>query len=821
MYKNPRGPFYVKPPKKGGKFSPKISRQRAQRMIGPLLRSKLELTSVPKGFFYKKLKFPLAMIGSFISRDEKVTCRTFKRNMWKSFINVNKEKIRYCYRVYDSLQEFDIDRFKKSILLMRMKLKDLLDLKSGFYCSICDYDRQSMFDHKNKLMLYSTDFCIGFLKEYKELINFQNVILIEYMDQMLQLIECYRGNGRFFDFPYRTTLEMHKRRIFFIQRCFAHKMKSNDSFEQEGFLKNCMFICNQFNYISYSRFIDGDIRMLNIVLMRIFQYLREMRFSPYIKLPPYQFLIPYEYPAVRGSALEDSKKYSNDLDKFIKKQLKIGTQTFIPPDAMTKNNKEDDLRERVKRLQYNIFFKKQRHIDLSIDSISFNKMLRKRLEMEKMQSEMPPTYIPNKIKMAMRERKERARQKAIDMRRFGMRNKKKASTRNIIRDENKIIRGVRNQFEKAARLHRRNKRKMKRMKKKGKEAKARYSRKLNIGKQISDQLESIKNVEDPSLMETVKKLQDDNVYYGVDPKKNKAAPVIDSDHLSTMELINQKIIPERRLSKKKSKKGRKSKKGKKKKKKKKIIILTTKVKDSKTGKYKVEKVPHRVTSWGKHVKKLFKKKKKKFERFKELSLRQSGEFAYYPPDSEHIMHGIYQEKRQFYDLKKYKPMYLVHLTGLNPLVDSKLMNLDIDPQIILRKEYNVRNPEKFNRNVILQYFGIPNKTITDFNFDISKNHYTDLVKLKQMGENPKANSKKAKQRAKKYKKRNRTKQLNEAQTTNEMMRKHHVYPKKHKNPTHHELGLSEYDPATSDDTDSQLMFYMFDHRSRYPIFRNS
>lgn len=812
LYLNPRDSFYVKPPKMGKGYDPSIDPTRAKKMIPLLLKEKMELTSVPKGFFYRKLKYPLPMIGSFIPRDEMVTCRTFKRHLWKSFINVNREKIRYCYRIYDSLESFDIARFRKGMLIMRLKLADLLNMKRGFYCAICDYDRQAMFDHKNKLILYRTDFCINFLHEYKELINFHNVIMVEYMDQMLQLIECYRGHGRFFDFPYRTFLEMHKRRIYFIQRCFAHRIQSKDPQEEDKFLKNCMFICNQFNYISYSRFIDGDLRTLNIVLMRIFQYLREMRFSPYIKLPPYQFLIPYEYPAVKGSKLESSRGYQNDLNDYIRQQLKIGKKTHISKKAMSKNNEEETLRQRVNRLQYDIFYKKKKHYDLSIDYIPFNKNLRKRLKMLKMMSLKPPNYIPNKIKMAEKERTERAYQKRLRNKLMGIRGKRKNSTRGVIRQENKIIRGVNHAFDKAAREHVRHKKKLKRLSKKKDEMEKRLSRELKFSDQIDDKLASVKSVEDASILDTFKQLQNDQNYYGVDAQAQAQTPVADVDKAT----VDQKLIPERRLAKKKGKKGRKGRK-KKKRRKKKVVILTTKVKNRKTGEYRTERVPHRVTSWKKYRHKLLKKKKKKFDRFKELTRRQSGDFAYYPPDSEHIMHGIYQEKKLFYDLKRYRPMYLVHMTGLDPLVDHLHMDLDIDPKTIIRREYNIRNPEAFDRNVILQYFGIPNKTISDFNYDITQTHYTDLVRLKEMAENPKPVNK----RAKMHKKRDPNKPWKEARQNTEMMKRHHVYPKKHKNPEHHELGIHEYDPATSADMDSQFMFYMFDHRSKYPIFRHN
>ena len=826
MLKNPKDQFHVKEPNMKGKYKPGINSTRAKKAIPLLLKEKMMLTSVPKGFFYKKLKYPLAMMGSILPRDEVVTCRTFKRHLFKPFINVNKEKIRYCYRVYDSLKSFDTDNFRKGLVIMRQKLMDVIHLKRGFYCSICDFERQANFDHRNKLVIYSGDFCMDFLKEYRELINFQNVILVEYMDQMLQLVECYRGNGNFFDFPYRTMLEMHKRRIFFIQRCFAHRLAQklhpekrgkveNDSFEQEGFLKHCMFICKQFNFVKFSPFIDGDLRTLNIVLMRLFQYLREMQFSPYLPSPPYEFLIPKVFTATVDSQLEKSRGYKNSLDDFIRSQYNLGQTSGISKKAMTKDNKEEKLRKMVNRLQFDLFYKK-RHFDEAIDSIGFFKRLRKRLYMEKMMSIHPPNYLPEQIKMAKRARKEKARQKMYKKRLGGMQGKVKNNTSKIIRREKAILRKVKYAFEDAARQHKKHLKKIKRMKKKGKQDMKRLKgggRKLHI----KDKLESMENSEDLTLMQTYKDLKNDGSYYGIDNQEAPRLNITGEDQIDTSKLAPS--IPERRLSKKqKGKKGKKSKKKRrkrKKKSKKKVIILSSKVKQ-KDGSYKLGQFPHHVISWPKYRQKILSKKNKRVDRHPDLTRRQNGDFGYYPPDSEHIMHGIYQEKRKFYDLKKYSPMYFLHLRGLNPLFDAAHMKDKINPEAIMRAEYDLRHPERFNEGVLKQYFGIPNQTVNEFNFDIKDSHYVDLVRLKEM-----KGQRKPSKRSKKFKKRDPNKPLRRAKVNEQMMKRQNVYPRKHKNPDHFELGLHEFDPSTTADNDSQFMFYMFDHRSRYPIFRNT
>ena len=184
--------------------------------------------------------------------------------------------------------------------------------------------------------------------------------------------------------------------------------------------------------------------------------------------------------------------------------------------------------------------------------------------MEQMMANMPPTYIPNKIKMALRARKEKAYQKRMRNKYRGIRGKVQNNTKNIISEENKILRKVKYAYEDAAREHIKHKKKMKRQKKKETKMKKQMSRLLKFGEKYQNKLKELQSNEDESLMKTFDNLQNDNAYYGVEAKA-PTPEVIDSNNLSTEDLVNQKIVPERILAKKRKGKKKQKKKTKKKK----------------------------------------------------------------------------------------------------------------------------------------------------------------------------------------------------------------------------------------------------------------
>ena len=226
----------------------------------------------------------------------------------------------------------------------------------------------------------------------------------------------------------------------------------------------------------------------------------------------------------------------------------------------------------------------------------------------------------------------------------------------------------------------------------------------------------------------------------------------------------------------------------------------------------------RVISFIKKPKWWVKKKKKKFNRFQYIENRHSLNFGYYPEDSEHIRGGIYEARQIGYDLKTYTTLILTHLNGLRPLLESDNYDDQLDMTTILQKDYMMKNPNQFSEKAIIEYFKVPNKTIDEFNKDMNMN-IVDKFTIEERARNPKIFRKsEADKKRKKKKMSTRVPRniLRPSEMHNEMMRKHNVYLKHHQNP---EGVMDEYDPKTSADTTAQMMFYVFDHRSKYPMFQ--
>lgn len=56
---------------------------------------------------------------------------------------------------------------------------------------MCNLNKQKQIDPSSKMITFSTDFCKALIFEFKDYIKFMNVILIDYLDMILQYIRCF------------------------------------------------------------------------------------------------------------------------------------------------------------------------------------------------------------------------------------------------------------------------------------------------------------------------------------------------------------------------------------------------------------------------------------------------------------------------------------------------------------------------------------------------------------------------------------------------------------------------------------------------------
>ena len=845
-YRNPRDKYFVKYPIPPS-YIADVRIDKYERSVKELLTSRLELASVPKSFFYKKLARPVDLIGTLANNKQKVTCRTFKRHLWKAFINVNREKLRYCYRVHDSLRQMDVEGMRQSFGTMLAKLVEMMKIKRGWYCAICDHDRQRLIDHRTRTVSFNEGFCGRFLGQNRELIYFMNVILVEYMDMMLQLVQCYRQNGKVFDFPFRTQLEVAKRRIFFVQRCLATPEGSPD------FLKHCLFMCRQFSYTKFTPLFDGDINTLSRVLTLVFQYLRETRTVPYIKLPPYQFVTPYEYPASEGSKLEESRRYQNDSDAFRAEQ-RAKRPAWNAETAMFRPNTEERLRAKVNSLQYSIFYKKK-HQDRSIgDSVAFNKRLHKKLYEERLKAQFPPdhlTYLLKRANYAKEARKIRHKIRRMSRRRFRSRDEWR-----MYQSEKKIIDLVQREYlfakqtvDRAAKERRRKaqlarrKRKSRKggkrrtrqgrrgddnddngerdedrdkqdetrsqsKKKTAKDAKSKKNQKKEnaLQRSLRKSLEQVRadTDTDAATLASIEALKNDAQYYDLGSKQPGTAEADSVD-----ETISQRILTEKpkKRRKKATRKHARASKSRRRRSKKGFVFYKKKSTHPKSGKASFKKVKMRVISFPRR-KGLGKRRKKK-KKGPGLSHRKTKRLDFSPSESQHVLHGIYDKQDVLRDVRTYQSMFLSQLRGLDPIQDSEAMDIDFDLEKLILEDYRLKNPEKIDQKVVLEYLGIPNQAIRHFNSDMDLRS-KDYARL---------HSKTEKRNRSALRRRKRHREIEGRKRGNAgIMMRQNVLPRRHQRAQEHALGLDEFDPKQSNDRETQFLYYLMDNHGKYPAF---
>ncbi len=115
---------------------------------------------------------------------------------------------------------------------------------------------------------------------------FKNILLIEYADTLLGLIDCSVSHGRVFRFPFRNELDVAKRRIKDFKKCFKHKNKKD-------FLRQCLFICNDFKLLGFSKYIDGDIETLVSVIFKLYNFLRRLGINPTVNVKFFELIEKY------------------------------------------------------------------------------------------------------------------------------------------------------------------------------------------------------------------------------------------------------------------------------------------------------------------------------------------------------------------------------------------------------------------------------------------------------------------------------------------------------------------------------------------------
>lgn len=196
-----------------------------------------------------------------------ITCEKFERKLFKNLILVNPIKYEFCHNVYQNIKvisQMDLEYLAYGI---KEQAQKIMGLKKTLYCSVCDASSQKFFNHEKNVLMVSEQFCKDLIHNYFDYINFNNIVFIEYAEQLLHYISCLNSLPSETAFPLKTRLDFHKRNIIFFKRCF-------DNLDSEDMMRHCHFICSTFNFNGFSKYIDGDLATLYLVYLEILDFAR-------------------------------------------------------------------------------------------------------------------------------------------------------------------------------------------------------------------------------------------------------------------------------------------------------------------------------------------------------------------------------------------------------------------------------------------------------------------------------------------------------------------------------------------------------------------
>jgi hypothetical protein len=258
-----------------------IARQAKQKALGAAASVRIKSTTrtgKQVGFVIKGSKVP--SIQEFYApefdrevepfpeiRESVLDCTIENRTAYRTFLQLNRPKHEHCTKVHQNMQMINEMDFDSLILGIRDTIVRVLDVKKTLYCSICDANSHKYFDYENGVIKMDEEFCRDLIGTYIDYIEFANVVMVQFGEQLLQYIGCINSLPQEFSVPFVTRFEFHKRNIFFFKRCF-------DNLHGDDYMRSCHFICSTFNFDNFSKLIDGDLKLMYSVYMEIVDFAR-------------------------------------------------------------------------------------------------------------------------------------------------------------------------------------------------------------------------------------------------------------------------------------------------------------------------------------------------------------------------------------------------------------------------------------------------------------------------------------------------------------------------------------------------------------------
>lgn len=105
------------------------------------------------------------------------------------------------------------------------------------------------------------------------MIKFLNILLLEYVDFLIQIKNCYDSDPKLVTQPIEGFLVKYKRRIPLLKKCYS---SINDGGGAD-FMKSCWFLCKSFNWNKMSPVFEGDLQMIQRLFFAMYSFIRRAR----------------------------------------------------------------------------------------------------------------------------------------------------------------------------------------------------------------------------------------------------------------------------------------------------------------------------------------------------------------------------------------------------------------------------------------------------------------------------------------------------------------------------------------------------------------
>ena len=224
---------------------------------------------------YKDFNNEMKKIKPPMEQKALVCAVVYHSNLFRE-VRFNQEKLDYCMKAEAEFKAHKVPIAETVALIdsLRPQLRSILELKRGFYCSICDKASAAFIDVKKQQITLGKNFCYSVVTEHKKYLEWKNVAFMQYILKAYQYLKCFSDDGSPQKMPFAFMDPEHEAALPSMQSCLAMKSKKD--------VGHCLSLCDSFDYVHYSPAFDGERKfihkMINFILGVVrthgFQYKR-------------------------------------------------------------------------------------------------------------------------------------------------------------------------------------------------------------------------------------------------------------------------------------------------------------------------------------------------------------------------------------------------------------------------------------------------------------------------------------------------------------------------------------------------------------------